>query len=160
MVHTKRTLAILWLLFVIGTIGAAQADNDYGPKGLLVAGPGLIVVNQNVNQPVNGEILQYHLRGGSFAGRWVANEDQNEPFAPRSAALKNGVLYVANFAADGAGAPGEILVFACDEKFLRELTPPPGSQPLHPRGVVTGPNDLLYVSSDPNAGGTARKYLT
>jgi len=32
-----------------------------GPTGLLIAGPQLIVVNQNVNLPIGGEISQYQL---------------------------------------------------------------------------------------------------
>src|SRR4029077_8206096 len=48
-----------------------------GPMGLLIAGPELIVVNQNIGQPVNGEISQYHLNNGSFAGTWVPKSDPN-----------------------------------------------------------------------------------
>src|SRR5215471_3233368 len=54
-----------------------------GPMGLLIAGPQLIVDNRNVNLPIGGEISQYQLSNGSFAGRWVSKSDPNAPFAPR-----------------------------------------------------------------------------
>jgi hypothetical protein len=111
----------------------------------------LATFNQDVGQPVNGEILQYQLDNGSFGGTWVSKNDPNAPFAPRGAVLKNWVLYVANFIEDSAGTPGEVLAFAGNGKFLGALAPPSNTQiQCRPRGIVVGPDDLLYVSSDPN----------
>jgi hypothetical protein len=77
-----------------------------GPNALLIAGPELIVVNQNFGG-ANGEILQYQLKHLSFTGPWLSKSDPDAPFAPRGAALKNGVLYVADFVKDGVlGTPG------------------------------------------------------
>jgi hypothetical protein len=133
----------------------------HGPMGLLIAGAQLIVVNQEVNQPVNGEISQYLLNNGSFAGALVPNNDQNAPFLPRGAVLKNGMLYVANFVTDDSGAPGQVLAFAGNGHFQGELVPSsPGlRKKFHPRGVVVGPDGLLYVSSDPVLGGTGGQVL-
>jgi hypothetical protein len=123
-----------------------------GPMGLLIAGPELIVDNQNVNLPIGGEISQYQLSNGSFAGTWVSKSDPNAPFAPRGAVIKNGVLYVANFVEDNSGTPGQILVFAGNGELLGSLVPTDTTDAarFRPRGMVVGPDGLLYVSSDPN----------
>jgi DNA-binding beta-propeller fold protein YncE len=143
---------------LVGTFVTSDSSGLNGPMGLLIAGPELIVVNQNFGTP-NGEILQYQLKDGSFTGRWIPKEDPNSPFAPRGAAIKDGVLYVANFLEDASNAPGEIRVFSGSGVLLGTLNPPAGGKPFHPRGVVVGPDDILYVSSDPNLGGTGGQVL-
>lgn len=137
-----------------GEPGAFVTQNTgrlVGPMGLLIAGPELIVVNQNVNLSLNGEILQYQLKDGSFAGAWVPSSDPNAPFAPRGAVLLNGVLYVANLTSVPDGTPGAVYVFSGNGKLLGKLTPSGDlASRFFPRSVVLNPRDgLLYVSSDP-----------
>jgi len=124
----------------------------HGPMGLLIAGPELIVDNQDVNLPISGEISRYQLNNGSFAGTWISKSDPNAPFAPRGAVIHNGVLYVANMVTQ-ANTPGGVLVFAGDGRFLGSPVPCAGSMTPHPRGIVVGPDGLLYVASDPVLGG-------
>jgi len=113
-----------------GFLRQSSGDNLNGPNGLLIAGPEIIVVNQNF-ETENGEILQYQLKDLSFTDPWVSkiNADTatnpDAPFAPRGAVINNGVLYVADFVKDGVkGTPGAVRVFAGDGSLLGKLTPP------------------------------------
>ena len=127
----------------------AHGGGLHGPMGLLIAGPQLIVDNQNVNLPIGGEISQYQLSNGSFAGTWVSKSDPNAPFAPRGAVIKNGVLYVANLVEEGGSSLlSEVKAFGGDGEFLGAFTPS-GATAFHPRGLVVGPDGLLYATSDP-----------
>ena len=121
-----------------------------GPMGLLVKSGKLFVVNQNVDLPKNGEILRYKLNDGAVDGALVPFSDDHAPFAPRGIVIWQGTIYVADF--NPGGPSGRLLAF--DEnsgEFLREFSPPAGfAYTFHPRGVVIGPNGLLYVSNFPN----------
>jgi hypothetical protein len=55
--------------------------------GLLVAGGELIVVNQNNGTQFPGDIQQFLLRTGKFAGFLVDKDDPNAPFIPHAAVL-------------------------------------------------------------------------
>ena len=122
-----------------------------GPMGLFTAVGDLVVVNQNFNRPLNGEILQYLLRDGTFAGPLVDHRDADAPFAPRGVVLLNGlkgVLYVANFTGSDTDppVPGAIYAFAGNGKFLDKTEP---RDNFFPRGIVFR-DGLLYVSNSPN----------
>ena len=126
----------------------------HGPRALLIGGGQLLVVNQNVDQPVNGEVRQYLLRTGAFAGPLVAGTDPHAPFAPRGAVYLNGVLYVATTtnldATTGKEVPGEVDAFAGNGTFLGKLIPPAGfTSKFFPRAVIYR-EGFLYVSSAPN----------
>ena len=124
-----------------------------GPMGLLVKSGKLFVVNQNVDLPKNGEILRYKLNDGVPDGALVPSSDKNAPFAPRGIVIWQGVIYVADLIiSDTFTDQGRLRAF--DEKsgkFLRKFKPPAGfAYNFHPRGLVIGPNGLLYVANVPN----------
>jgi DNA-binding beta-propeller fold protein YncE len=128
-----------------------------GPMGLIFDSEGnLLVSNQNVGANKSGEILKFDGPTGKFLGELVRHNDPNAPFAPRGIVLGLGnVLFVASQSGEGKDAPpGNLLAYTKDGVFLADLTPDhnkefPGAfstREFHPRGVVLGPDGLLYVS--------------
>jgi hypothetical protein len=72
----------------------------HGPRGMVFDHDGnLLVANQNVNQPIAGEILRYDGKG-RFLGALVSASDPDPPFAPRGMVLSNGILFVASVVSD------------------------------------------------------------
>lgn len=124
-----------------------------GVRGLLFDGDGhFLVANQNVGRGKPGEILRYDAATGDFDGELVPFQSPNAPFAPRGMVLKDNVLYVATLQNSGSSnapiAPdGEIMRFdATTGDYLGSFTRPPGyTGQFNPRGVVFGPDGLLYV---------------
>jgi hypothetical protein len=133
-----------------GVFRQSSSGGLVGPMGLLAKSGKLVVVNQNIDLPKPGEILRYKLNDGAVDGALVPFSDDHAPFAPRGIVIWQGTIYVADFNPDGPS--GRLLAF--DEnsgEFLREFSPPAGfAYTFHPRGVVIGPNGLLYVSNFPN----------
>jgi sugar lactone lactonase YvrE len=138
-----------------------------GPNGLIFSPqrqPTLLVANQNVNQPFAGEILAYHGVTGMFLKALVPHTDPNAPFAPRGIVLYKNKLYVASLssgdAQDGSPLPGYLQAFTQDGVFLTNLNPPANfSVEFHPRGVVIGPDGLLYASNAPSLAGLHGQIL-
>lgn len=140
----------------LGVYKTANSGGLFGPRGLLIDDGKLLVVNQNVDQPKNGEVLRYRLKDGLLDKALVPAADADSPYAPRGMVSWRGVIYVADFTGNSNGGndlelPGRLLAF--DEKkgtFCGEFVPPAGfAHSFHPRGLVIGPNNLLYVSSVP-----------
>jgi DNA-binding beta-propeller fold protein YncE len=129
-----------------------------GPRGLIFSSPSqLLAVNQNVNTVINGEILRYNGVTGVSLGALVPSTDPNAPFAPRGMVLKGNVLYVASLLGGPSSnfPPGSISRYdATTGKFLGNLAPNStfftGTGEFHPRGVVFGPDDKLYISNFTN----------
>jgi DNA-binding beta-propeller fold protein YncE len=145
----------------------------HGPRGLIFTRGRsftpiqLYVVNQNVSQPFAGEILRYRRSGGQFVGALVPSSDPNAPFAPRG--LIRGLLptvYVADLGdlgdSEDVFLPGRIARFdSLTGRFLGDLDPTPFvfDESNGPRGLVFGPDGLLYASVrnfDPTGGSVLR----
>lgn len=134
-----------------------------GPRGLLFDHEeNLLVANQNVRRN-NGNVLKYSGQSGQFLGELVSSKEKDDaPFAPRGIILSDdNVLFVADFM-DHGNKPGELRAFdGTTGVFLGSLDHPGFSeQAFYTRGVVIGPDSLLYVSvfdiSDPNSGWVLR----
>lgn len=137
----------------LGNFVAPAADGLGGPMGLIFYGGRLQLVNQNVNSTANGEIMRFDERTGAFIDKLVPGSSPDAPYAPRG--LIRGTvgpantLYVADLGTVGTVCTnqGRIARYnASNGTYLGDLDRRGFSFSLFPRGVVFGPDGLLYVS--------------
>lgn len=132
----------------LGRFVAPGSNGLHGPRGLIFDhSDNLLVTNQNVDQPQNGNVLKYDGHTGAFLGQLVRSDAAGAPFAPRGIVLsKHNILYVADII-DPTTGQGEVRTYnGTTGVFLVNLDHSGFKEPFHPRGVVFGPDGLLYVS--------------
>jgi sugar lactone lactonase YvrE len=144
-----------------GASDGPEVSGLAGPRGIVVDGDELLVVNQNVNRDVSGEVLRYSAETGSFLGALVPFSDPNAPFAPDGIVIAgNGDLCVGSLLRKpNLGPAGRVMQYASDGVFLGDAKVKNNEH--HPRGVVFGPDGLLYVSTRDlknGLGGTILRY--
>src|SRR5439155_11453851 len=131
--------------------GAGANCQIAGPRGLLCVGNLLLVVNQNVNTPYNGEILKFDLDTGAVLGKLVPSSNPNAPFVPRGlVAGPDGTIYVADLGNFDGIYLGHIARFNMQGQYLGNLDTSGLTVPFYPMALVIGPDGMLYVSGDGN----------
>src|SRR5262249_13636857 len=137
-----------------GTFVSNGSGGLFGPRGVIFDHSGnLLVSNQNVNLPINGDVLRYARHTGAFDNEVISPDDPHAPFAPRAIALgPDTTLSVADIVAPDNFSDGKIEEYQYDPTagtavFKAEIDHPAGfSGQFHPRGILFGPDGMLYVS--------------
>jgi hypothetical protein len=108
----------------------------------------LLVVNQNVFLTIPGEVLRYNGQTGVPLGALVPHTDPNAPFAPRGMVLgANHILYVGDDGNLDGITLGRLTRFDSETgAFLGDLVPTGFTGDFYVRGVVIGPDGLVYAS--------------
>jgi hypothetical protein len=130
--------------------------NINGPRGILFTGGGspvMLIANQNPGTNLPGDIAKYDPSNGNFLGFLVPQSDPNAPFAPRGIVLSpnHSFLYVADFQSSSTATSGLIRTYNANSgqfiaSYSAQALLAPFGDNFSPRGLVFGPNGLLYIS--------------
>jgi hypothetical protein len=141
----------------LGAFVTANSGGLQGPRGVIFDNTQdqLLVVNQNAHvEDVNGAVLQYDGSSGAFLDAIVPTTDPTALLQPRGMVLWDHKLFVADLGlVPPDNAPGRLLEFTKDGTFVADRTPNSTDFPreqFFPRGLVTGPDGLLYLANATN----------
>ncbi|MGX9134864.1 hypothetical protein ACWV26_10845 [Rummeliibacillus sp. JY-2-4R] len=131
----------------LGSFVASESNDLFGPRGLIFDHRGnLLVTNQKVDHPPNGDVLKFNRQTGAFQGELVSSNQVGAPFAPRGIVLsEQNILFVADMG--DVDVPGEVRMYnGTTGVFLGNLNHSDFRGQFHPRAVVIGPDGFLYIS--------------
>jgi sugar lactone lactonase YvrE len=134
-----------------GAFVAANSGGLNSPRGMIFTDGRLVVVNQNATLNVPGEVLRFDAETGTFIGKLVSSSDRDAPFAPRGI-VRGGPgnnFYVADAGtrSNKCNNEGDVKQYDAGGAFLSNLDRTNFRDGFYPRGVVFGPDGLLYVSA-------------
>ncbi|WER49961.1 hypothetical protein CupriaWKF_22930 [Cupriavidus sp. WKF15] len=134
----------------LGAFVSSKSGGLHGPIGLIFTDGQLVVVNQNVNLPIPGEVLRFDGALGTYISKLVASSDRNAPFFPQGIVRggPNQSFYVADegYTNGNCANQGNIKEYDAAGAFLGNFDQHKFTPQFHPRGAVFGPDGLLYVS--------------
>jgi sugar lactone lactonase YvrE len=144
-----------------------QPNPFQSPMGLVFHDDELLVVNQNKDQPLPGEILSFDRETGKLLRKVVpavlknGNTNLDAPWAPRGILFWHDRIVVATFTDDFNSDPGNPTPAQGSVREYTEagrlihptMRAPVPEDTFHPRGVVIGPDGLIYASNSPKLNG-------
>ena len=121
-----------------------------GPMGMIFTDGQLLVSNQNFGSAA-GEVLRFNGQDGTFMNKLFSSTDRDAAYAPQGIVrgAPDNRYYVADVGTQGGkcNSQGDVKLYDDAGAFLGNLDRTGFKPNFYPRGVVFGPDGLLYVSA-------------
>ncbi|MGF6261900.1 sugar lactone lactonase YvrE [Paraburkholderia youngii] len=134
----------------IGTFVPPGADGLNGPMGLIFTNGQLLLANQNFGN-ASGEVLRFDGQNGMFINKLFSSTDLDAAYAPQGIVrgAPDNRIYVADIGTQGnkCNSEGNIKLYDDAGAFLGNLDRSGFKPSFYPRGIVFGPDGLLYVAA-------------